>query len=115
MSEARPKGSGYFSLGVGIFFLFVLLASLDVDLRTVSTEWLLRFWLVFAATILVVWGVRRIATGRDDWTVGQSTLNFVVGVVGATVAIFAIVVQQPQAGAPASTATPAAQPASPVK
>ena len=100
MAEDRspPKGSGYFSLAVGAFFLLVLLASFGIDLRTISPTWFLRSWLGFAAVILVVWGARRIKEGRNDWTIGQSTLNFVVGVVGATVAIFTLVAQQP--GAP---------------
>ena len=98
MSEQKPKGSGYFSLAVGIVFVAVFLASFFVDLRAVSPQWFLRGWLAFAAAIMVVWGVRRIYEGRDDWTVGQATLNFVVGVVGATVAIFAIVAQQPPMG-----------------
>ncbi len=97
MAEEKPKGSGYFSLAVGVLFLLILIASFGIDLRMISPLWFLRSWLAFAAVILVVWGGRRIKEGRSDWTVGQSTLNFVVGVVGATVAIFALIAQQPAA------------------
>jgi hypothetical protein len=90
VSDDKPKGSGYFSLAVGVVFALALGASFVIDLRTISPYWFFRSWLVFASVILIVWGARRVQDGRDDWTVGQSTLNFVVGVVGATVAIFAL-------------------------
>ena len=105
MSEEKPKGSGYFSLFVGIVFALALIGSFVVDLRTISPYWFFRSWLVFASTILVIWGVRRIKSGRNDWTVGQSTLNFVVGVVGATVAIFALITQPPPSASPSVPAT----------
>lgn len=114
MSEPKPKGSGYFSLAVGIAFVAVLLASFFVDLRAVSPQWFLRCWLGFASSIMLVWGARRIRKGRDDWTVGQETLNFVVGVVGATVAIFAIVAQQPSIG-PSQGGNPPSSPESAAK
>jgi hypothetical protein len=113
MAEERPKGSGCFSLAVGVAFLFVLVASFWIDLRTISPIWFLRSWLAFSAVILVAWGARRIKEGRNDWTIGQSTLNFVVAVVGATVAIFTLVAQQPVA--PARTPSASAGVATSVK
>ena len=105
MSEDKPKGSGYFSLAVGVLFIIILVASFLVDVRAIPAEWLLRCWLLFASGILLVWGSRRIKNGRNDWTVGQSTLNFVVGIVAATAAIFALVTQP---------ALPTSQPSSPI-
>ncbi len=48
-----------------------------------------------ATLILLAWGINRVSKGRDDWTVGQPTINFVVGILGVTIAILAIVVSVP--------------------
>ena len=84
---AKPKGSGYFAAVVGAVFLGVLVF---VDVTKITREWVLRGWFLFAATVLIGWGVNRAATGANDWTVGQDTINFVVAIVGATAAILAL-------------------------
>ena len=35
-----------------------------------------------------------IRTGRDEWTVGQNTINFVVAILGAAIAILAILINR---------------------
>ena len=78
-----------------IVFLIAFIASFVWDLSKIPPSLLFRIWLMIAAAILVGWGVRRITTGRQDWTVGQSTINFVVAIIGATIAILAILVATP--------------------
>jgi hypothetical protein len=85
-----PKGSGYFAASIGLVFLVVLAVSFFEDLKNLPPDWLLRIWLLFAGVILVGWGANRIKNGRPSWVIGQETLNFVVAVVGATIAIFAL-------------------------
>jgi hypothetical protein len=97
MSDEKPKpiGSGFFSLAAGVAFLFLLVGSFCFDLRKVDPYVIFQYWLFFAAAILVIWGCVRIAKVHREplrWEVGQSTLNFVVGVIAATVAIFTFVV-----------------------
>lgn len=97
MSDDKPKpiGSGVFSLAGGVAFLVLLAGSLWFDLRKVDPYVVFQCWLLFAAAILIIWGCVRIAKVRREkplrWEVGQSTLNFVVGVIAATAAIFAFV------------------------
>jgi hypothetical protein len=91
MAEQKPKGSGWFSVGVGALFVGVFICSLIWDLSKIAPYTLFKVWVFIAASILLTWGVRRIKTGRNDPTIGQSTINFVIAIVGLTVAILAIV------------------------
>lgn len=95
MSEPRPRGSGKFSFAAGLVFLAVFVASIVINLREICPYKLLQGWLLFAAAILLAWGWNRIKRGRDDNTIGQNTINFVVGVVGATIALFTLVAAVP--------------------
>ena len=106
--KIKPIGSGIFSSGVGVVFVLVFICSIRFNLRKVDPYKLFQSWLLFAAAILTIWGSFRIIKviknrkklkkGKlleDDplklrWEIGQSTLNFVVGVIAATVAIFAL-------------------------
>jgi len=92
---ASPKGSGYFSAIVGIAFLVALVVSFFVDVKSISPIRFFQLWLAFAALILLIWGVNRVRTGDPNWTVGQNTINFVVAVFGATIAILTLVAQAP--------------------
>lgn len=96
MSESKPKGSGWFSVASGAIFVAVFVSLFKWDLSTISPYILFKVWLLIAASILIAWGVRRIRTGRNDWTIGQSTINFVMAIVGATFAILAIVLAAPK-------------------
>ena len=95
MPEQKPKGSGWFAAGSGAVFLIAFICSFIWDLTKIPPYLLFKAWLLIATAILLGWGVRRIETGRNDWTVGQNTINFVVAIVGATIAILAIVVTAP--------------------
>jgi hypothetical protein len=95
MAEPKPKGSGWFAVGSGVGFLVVFFCSLNWDLSKIPPYLLFKVWLLIATAILLGWGARRIKTGRDDWTIGQSTINFVIAIVGATLAILAIVITAP--------------------
>jgi hypothetical protein len=84
----KPVGSGWFSLAFGVLLIIGLVASFVVDLAAVNPNFYVRAWLTFAGCTLTAWGVSRIRTGRDgDYRIGQETINFVVAIVGATVAI----------------------------
>lgn len=91
----RPRGSGKFSFVSGLVFLAVFTTSIVTNLREVCPYQLLQGWLLFAAAILLAWGWNRIKNGRDDNTIGQNTINFVVGLVGATIALFTLVATAP--------------------
>jgi len=43
---------------------------------------------------LLAWGFVRVRNGEPGWQIGQPTINFVVGVMGATVALLALVKQR---------------------
>ena len=91
---SKTKGSGWFSLCVGVAFIITLAISAAHDLRTVDVYRAFQAWLFFAAAILVVWGAIRVKRGEDGWEIGQPTLNFVVGIIGATVALLALIKQR---------------------
>lgn len=97
-TKPKPIGSGVFSLAGGVAFLFLLAGSLWFDLRKIDPYVVFQYWLLFAAAILIVWGCVRIAKVRKkqprNWEIGQSTLNFVVGVIAATAAFFAFLSQR---------------------
>lgn len=95
MADQKPKGSGWFATGSGIVFFVTLLCSFVWDLSKIPPYVLFKAWLLIASIILLSWGINRVLKGRDDWTVGQPTINFVVGIIGATIAILAIVVSGP--------------------
>jgi hypothetical protein len=95
MAHRRPKGSGWFAAGAGVIFLVASVCSFVWDLSKIPPYLLFKVWLLIAAAILLGWGIRRIMQGRDDWTVGQNTINFVVAILGLTIAILTIVVTAP--------------------
>jgi hypothetical protein len=92
MSDPKPKGSGYFAVISGFLFFCAFVASLFVDdfVRRLTPEGVMRVWFVAVAVILVWWGVNRIRNGRPDPTIGQSTIQFVMGTVSLTVALLAL-------------------------
>jgi len=82
---------------LGIFWVLFLLAfilSFFYDVRKFPPEAMLKAWLVFAGSILLIWGIVRIKNGRPEITIGQDTINFVVTIIGATLAILAIILQK---------------------
>jgi len=84
----KPVGSGWFALAFGLLLVITLVASFVVDLTAVNPTFYVRAWLTFASLTLLSWGVSRIRTGaRGDNRIGQETINFVVAIIAATVAI----------------------------
>ena len=90
-----PKGSGWFAAAAGVVFVLVLVASFFYDLKRLSPYALLQAWLLFAGVVLLFWGAYRIRKGKNEMTVGQNTINFVVALIGATIAILTLLVQSP--------------------
>ena len=91
----KPRGSGYFALTFGALFIVTFVISLCVKLYELCPYYAFQAWLVFAAVILIVWGAVRIATGGPSKRVGQDTINFVVGIVGVTIALLTLVAAVP--------------------
>lgn len=94
----RPRGSGILASVFGALFVAALVASYVVDLRNLCPYTLFRLWLAFVAGTLLWWGINRIVRGDQSYRVGQDTINFVVALVAASVAIFTLVVQTPACG-----------------
>lgn len=94
-----PIGSGRFARNVGLVFILagigvVALDRLKIPLRPV---YILGGWLLACGLIAIRWGTRRIEVAlksekyRVDSTIGQQTINMIVGMVAATFVIAAIV------------------------
>ena len=88
--ERKPTGSGYFAALCGALFVLAFVASFFVTIEQLSPERIIRAWLLFVAAILIWWGFNRVRTGRPDPTVGQDTINLVIALVGATVALLGL-------------------------
>jgi hypothetical protein len=97
-SPPPPKGSGYFAVLFAALFLVTFICSTILDFSKLNSYVAFQAWLLLAAVILAGWGINRVRTGRADMQVGQSTINFVVGVIAATIALFTLVIQN--AGVP---------------
>ena len=95
MRMPKPKGSGYFAAAFGALFAVTFIVSLSVKLYRLCPYYAFQGWLVFAAVTLIVWGGVRIVTGEASRRVGQDTINFVVGIVGVTIALLALVAAVP--------------------
>lgn len=94
MSDTRPEGSGWFSIGVGVLFAGVFVASLNPKFWDgVDPYRLFQGWLVIAATLLILWGTQRVMRVKSDWRVGQDTINFVVAFTAAAIALFTLVAE----------------------
>ncbi len=94
--QTKPIGSGFFAIAAGVAFLLRFICSLLYDLKTIDLYVVFQCWLLFAATILTIWGSDRVFKVRSDkprrwWKIGKSTFMFVVGAITATFAIFAFV------------------------
>jgi hypothetical protein len=90
---SRPKGSGWFAAIFGAVFLTAFICSFIWDLSKISPQVLFKIWLLFAASVLLGWGINRIRKGSDGSAIGQSTINFVIAIIGATFAILAILIE----------------------
>ncbi|MDZ4709400.1 MAG: hypothetical protein SH818_13460 [Saprospiraceae bacterium] len=86
---AKPKGSGFFATFCGVIFACAFVGSFFIDVQQLTPERIMRTWFLFIAAILIGWGWNRIRTGSQEWTVGQDTINFVISLVGATIALLA--------------------------
>jgi hypothetical protein len=83
----KPTGSGYFALTSGVVFLGAFAGSFAVSVKDLSPDSIARAWFLVVAAVLIWWGGNRIRTGRSDRTVGQDTINLVLGIVGVTIAL----------------------------
>jgi hypothetical protein len=64
-----------------------------IDPENFTGGQLLAAWTTFSGLILVAWGLRRIlATAkRNDPTIGQNTINMIVGILAVTFTIWSII------------------------
>jgi hypothetical protein len=88
--QGKPRGSGYFAMGWGVVFFLLIIGSFFVRVDELSPDWIMRVWFLLVGVILILWGINRVKTGRDDRTIGQNTINLVIGIVGATIALLAL-------------------------
>lgn len=88
----RPTGSGWLAVGFGVLFVCAFVATFVRRIGDLSPEWIFRIWLICAAVVLLGWGGQRIKTGNRSPAIGQETLSFVVGVIGVTAAILALLI-----------------------
>jgi hypothetical protein len=86
----RPQGSGYFAAACGFLLLISMVLAFRVDIHKIRPEIIVAGWMGFLGSILAVWGIRRILTGKRDWTVGQETIKFVLALVGSVFALIAL-------------------------
>ncbi|GAB3374098.1 hypothetical protein GCM10027431_26370 [Lysobacter rhizosphaerae] len=88
----KPKGSGYFAIVCGLLFLAAFISSLYFDnfVGGLTQERVMGAWFAAVSAILLWWGVIRVRTGRPDMTIGQDTINFVIGVISVTIALLAL-------------------------
>ena len=90
---SRPRGSGLFATTIGILFLVALGGSFfGFELNKIPPVDILRVWFAFIAVVLIGWGLNRVLKTDDkSLTVGQDTINFVIGIVAATLALLELV------------------------
>ncbi|MDJ0782574.1 MAG: hypothetical protein QNJ22_11415 [Desulfosarcinaceae bacterium] len=93
--KKKPKGSGKFAVFCAGLFLLLFAGSFIVPVDKIPPEWAIRAWLFFAGAVLMYWGCNRITNGRDDPTVGQGTINLVIGIFAATVALLSLLKTTP--------------------
>ena len=87
MSEGKPVGSGYFALTWGVIFA-AFAGVMRAQPLAIQPQDIFVGWLAVAGLILIAWGWQRLRGGnRADRRIGQSTINMVVGLLGATFAI----------------------------
>ena len=86
----KPRGSGYFAALCGVLFVLAFIGSFFVTVQQLSPEWIMRAWFLFIASVLIWWGANRALTGRPDRTVGQDTINLVIAIVGASIALLGL-------------------------
>lgn len=87
--KKRPRGSGYYTVAVGLIFISGGVASFSVDSDQFHL-WLMRAWILFVVFTLMFWGIDRIRNSREDMTIGQDTINMVNGVLVSTIALLAL-------------------------
>jgi hypothetical protein len=52
---------------------------------------IIRIWIAFVTAVLLIWGASRIVTGdKRDKHIGQDTINFVVSIAAATIALLGL-------------------------
>ena len=105
----KPIGSGVFAAICGGVLLIAAICSFFVSVDRIPPEYIIRAWLFFVAGVLIVWGMIRISTAnKKDWRIGQETINFVIGVLGATFVLLALLndVAERKRGHPPNPAQP---------
>ena len=90
--KKKGIGSGWFAVSAGIIFFAALIYLRLPSASSPPPELLFQAWLAFSFLVLVGWGAYRIRHGKGGkQLVGQPTINFVVAILGATIALYTIV------------------------
>jgi hypothetical protein len=86
----KPRGSGIFAIIFGVLFFIALFCTPQI--LKISPVFILKTWFGFVGAILLWWGVYRVwTTTSDSFAVGQDTINWVVAIFAATLALLDIV------------------------
>jgi hypothetical protein len=107
-----PKGSGIFAAFFGLVFVALAIiwilavrgyaawAKLTVDWLKIHPDWILIVWLWIIGGSLSYWGLHRVfrdrgAEDKGFGKVGQETIAIVLGILAATLALFAALFVKP--------------------
>lgn len=91
-SNRNPKGAGLFAIIFGIVFLSLFICSFIWDLSSIPPYLLFKIWLIFAAIILIGWGVTRLIKLKSKWRISRPTIQFLISIIGITIAILTLII-----------------------
>ncbi|WP_298541415.1 hypothetical protein [uncultured Aquimarina sp.] len=92
-NDNRPKGSGILVLIFGIVLLsigsYYLILSNPIP---VDKDFLLKVFLIVNGILLIIWAIERLYNSKGGWfRVGRDTIQFLIAVISAIIAIMALV------------------------
>jgi hypothetical protein len=94
MAEQKPIGSGWFTVVfAGVYAIAAVLFRHHM-IPHLTRDVAMPIWCAIVTAILFYWGIGRILSKDGNpppWAVGQETINCVVGVVAATLALMALI------------------------
>lgn len=87
----KSRGSGGFSILIGIGFISLMWKPCGIDLVQFDRSTVITIWYGFAALILLFWGIQRVLKpDAQSPFISQKTFNFVVTIVGVTLALISL-------------------------
>ncbi|MBW1296010.1 hypothetical protein [Aquimarina litoralis] len=92
-NDNRPKGSGILVLIFGIVLLFTgAYYSISNTPIPIDKDILLKVFLIVNGILLMIWAIERLYNSKGGWfRVGRDTIQFLIAVISAIIAIMALV------------------------